>query len=121
MDTNNLPQQITCREHGKPAKLKVSETFGAQYSHPITWTPTNKTGTWCNKSPEESGVVALPNITPEEPQREPYPQRDYDQENRGKIRTNFLKSHISRNGLVELTPIELTTLHKLVELAMTGK
>lgn len=47
--------------------------------------------------------------------------RDYDAENRGKIRSLLLQSWVIKNGLQVLTEEEETALHKLVEIAMGDK
>ena len=93
---DNLPEVMFCKEHGKVAKLKVSEKFGSQYSHSITYDPATKLGTWCNKKPED-----FEDLSGSEQVREPVKQDqpDWDGIARGKVRHGVAVAFIEKVGV----------------------
>lgn len=56
-----------------------------------------------------------------EPSKPEYKERDYDAENRGKIRHGIVCARVERDGLVPLDKIEADIINELTEFVMTGK
>lgn len=79
---------------------------------------------FCNKTQEEYDALFGPNeveMPSDNLERESVEQRDYDAENRGKVRTNLVRALVSYQGLKPLSPEDKEIVNKLTDFVMTGK
>lgn len=103
-----------CIEHGK--ELKGPNSAG-KYWHLIDFAQKQ----YCSKTQAEYDAIPEPQAASPAQVREPIKERDYDEENRGKIRSLFIESRIIKQGLTPLSEEEKAALHDLVEIAMGVK
>lgn len=113
-----------CPEHLKPFSDK-SPNKGGFYWHVVNFA----TSEYCSKSKEEYDALPDPSETgtrpfsrPTEPTREPVEGRDFDAENRGKVRHGLVVAMIEHHGLnSHLKDSEKELINSYVEFVMTGK
>ncbi len=92
------------------------------YSHKLS------TGKWCNEGKTEEKPTQAPAIPVKQtetrepvPQDLPYKPRDFDAENRGKVRHGIIVARTENIGVVPLLPDEAEVINTLVEFVMSGK
>jgi hypothetical protein len=114
-----------CKTHpGKQFKLREGKN-GPFYSHMIN--PEGEKGdrdnwhtVWEAKDIELYAEKQEDNNHPQEQTREPIPQRNFEQEARGKIRHGLLVAKIQKDGLVALTDKDKDLIKTYEEFAMIG-
>ena len=124
-----MATEISVCKCGNSNEVKISsghnkpENKGKKYIS----CPACKEFTWVTTD-EEKAVVAPTIPVKQEINREPIPQdvptfkpRDYDSENRGKVRHGLIVARTELVGLVPMTRNEFDALTELTEIVMTGK
>lgn len=104
-----------CPEHNKPFSEK-SPNKGGFYWHVINF----ENSEYCSKTKADYDAIADKTESSVQEVREPLKERDYDAENRGKVRNNLIEALIGFRGLQPITPSEKVVIDGLVDYVMSG-
>lgn len=125
---------IYCKFHNDK-ELRTGKSGRLFCPTPITRDSKGKVVEWCDYNPTNAPANTQPIPLPEAPTipqeraetREPVPQdipfkiRDFDAENRGKVRHGIIVARTEGMGVVPLLPDEVEVINQLVEFVMSGK